>query len=570
MWLAAGELSVLYENGFLRYINYGDAELLNMIYFALRDANWGTLKASISDEQIVQNDRSFTIKYSCTHRFQRKIICIWDVIITGKEDGEIAFEISGRYVTNFYKNRSGLCLLHPANKAHAQEIEVIYPDGRIEQAVLPELIAPLDLFKNFSSLRIKKDEYWYRIDLEGDTFEIEDQRNWTDSTFKTFCTPLHLPFPILIRAGDIVRQKVIFTPESVLPKRSNDAVAPVKITVLEHLNTMPHIGVGKSSTVDGELPNTSINLLKKLEFAHYQVDVDMTATSWADLFIVDVRNANLLALPLKVSLTMGDDFTKDIEEFVWFCDKFEVDLHSILLLSAGQMTTTQKLADYATIISRKLHHIAIGIGTMYNYTEINRKRIKPQKLQFISYAIHPQEHAFDDLTIIENIPAQAETVKTAKHIYGSDTEVYITPVTFRRRFNPYVNDPTFRVWSSAQRADPRQKTAMGAVFLLGSIKTLTEAGIKNVTYFQTIGNQGFLSKFSKPYPAYAALKRIITIGAKQVIVTKSNRPLHVDCMLFDNGTILLWNYCKTQQQVLIPDGRLIDLLPLQILTIPPM
>ena len=34
--------------------------------------------------------------------------------------------------------------------------------------------------------------------FNGETFEMEDQRNWTDASFKTYCTPLSLPYPIKI------------------------------------------------------------------------------------------------------------------------------------------------------------------------------------------------------------------------------------------------------------------------------------------------------------------------------------------------------------------------------------
>ncbi len=37
---------------------------------------------------------------------------------------------------------------------------------------------------------------------------MEDQRNWTDASYKTYSTPLALPFPVEIRAGETVEQTV--------------------------------------------------------------------------------------------------------------------------------------------------------------------------------------------------------------------------------------------------------------------------------------------------------------------------------------------------------------------------
>ena len=42
------------------------------------------------------------------------------------------------------------------------------------------------------------------IRFEGDLWEMEDQRNWTDASYKTYSTPLRPPYPVEIREGDRV------------------------------------------------------------------------------------------------------------------------------------------------------------------------------------------------------------------------------------------------------------------------------------------------------------------------------------------------------------------------------
>ena len=34
------------------------------------------------------------------------------------------------------------------------------------------------------------------IRFEGDLFEMEDQHNWTDASYKTYSTPLRIPYPV--------------------------------------------------------------------------------------------------------------------------------------------------------------------------------------------------------------------------------------------------------------------------------------------------------------------------------------------------------------------------------------
>jgi hypothetical protein len=52
----------------------------------------------------------------------------------------------------------------------------------------------------------------YQLDFEGDVFQTEDQRNWGDASYKTFCTPLSLPFPVQLQKGDTVWQRVTLHP----------------------------------------------------------------------------------------------------------------------------------------------------------------------------------------------------------------------------------------------------------------------------------------------------------------------------------------------------------------------
>lgn len=46
-------------------------------------------------------------------------------------------------------------------------------------------------------------------------FETEDQRNWTDASFKTYGTPLDRPFPVAVSPGEEVHQRVrlVITPD---------------------------------------------------------------------------------------------------------------------------------------------------------------------------------------------------------------------------------------------------------------------------------------------------------------------------------------------------------------------
>ena len=66
--MRAGPLSVVFDAGDLRYLKLGEREVIRRIYAAVRDRNWGTVPAEISDLKTQMADDHFRITYTSTHR----------------------------------------------------------------------------------------------------------------------------------------------------------------------------------------------------------------------------------------------------------------------------------------------------------------------------------------------------------------------------------------------------------------------------------------------------------------------------------------------------------------------
>lgn len=81
--------------------------------------------------------------------------------------------------------------------------------------------------------------------MEGDTFEMEDQRNWTDASYKTYVRPLALPWPYLIAKGDAVDQTITLT-VSGAAGRIESADRPLSLGIGQRVagSFMPSLGVG--------------------------------------------------------------------------------------------------------------------------------------------------------------------------------------------------------------------------------------------------------------------------------------------------------------------------------------
>src|SRR3712207_13638 len=80
--------------------------------------------------------------------------------------------------------------------------------------------------------------------LEGDTFEMEDQRNWTDASYKTYVRPLALPWPYKLDAGTELEQAVTVTVEGRPAAAGTTAGGRATVRVGEAIGTVPPLGFG--------------------------------------------------------------------------------------------------------------------------------------------------------------------------------------------------------------------------------------------------------------------------------------------------------------------------------------
>ena len=138
--LRAGPLTMIYENGDLRYVRLGNKLLLLRIYSAARDRHWGTAPAVLSDVEMKIAADHFFINYVCHNKYN-DIDFVWQGAISGGADGTVRFSMDGVAQTGFMRNRLGFCVLHPMQLAGGKA-RITHVDGSTELVVFPRAIAP--------------------------------------------------------------------------------------------------------------------------------------------------------------------------------------------------------------------------------------------------------------------------------------------------------------------------------------------------------------------------------------------------------------------------------------------
>lgn len=510
MYLQAGPLHIFYEKGFLRQIKQNGTEVVRMIYFALRDHNWGTFDRKIENEVIESYEDHFSISYTCFNvkenvevgaHTDHGAIFQWEVKITGDGDGKITFEIQGKALQGVRRNRAGFCILHPIEGVAKQPVTIIHGADSNTETHFPQYIAADDPFLTIHAMRWQAASGGvYQLDFEGDIFQTEDQRNWGDASYKTFCTPLSLPFPVQLHKGDTVWQRVTL---SVLSASETTPVSEIRQVERKEQKSF---ALGVAASVETEtLPEKAINLLKSLNLSHYRIDLNPSYPNLITDFSNHCENAALLNLPLEIALTLDNLYEKQLADFIGVCLQNRLRIANLLLFSSQSLTTPQELIHQISHLKSQLPNVQIGIGTNYNFTELNRNRFEAGNADFITFSYHPQEHAFDDLSLMENTETLCYQVESAEKLYQKP--VHVSFISLRKRTNPYATNVADFSVPIDKQVDGRQKTEFGAAWMNSVLAHLSTTNVASVTILRTVGELGLLSSDGTLYPVFGCLRR---------------------------------------------------------------
>ena len=128
--------------------------------------------------------------------------------ITGTADGRLDIRRRGEAVTDFVTNRTGFVVLHPIAGVAGAPATVEEVDGKIVETNFPELISPGQPIFNIRAITHEFAPGAKVVcRMEGDIFEMEDQRNWMDASYKTYVRPLAMPWPYTSEGGRALEQK---------------------------------------------------------------------------------------------------------------------------------------------------------------------------------------------------------------------------------------------------------------------------------------------------------------------------------------------------------------------------
>ena len=553
--LRAGPLLAELHGCDLRYVRSGSNEVVRRIYMAIRDLNWGTLPVVLERQDVEEGDDSFLVRFEARNT-KHEIDFSWTGTIEGTSDGVVSYEMDGVAASAFPFAKIGLCIHHPSRETAGRLFRGSAPTTPVG-GELPRLIGPqIHLPDEGWDLPLFEPVSWFEIDLphgervrfdfEGDLFEMEDQRNWTDGSFKTSSTPAALGYHHEVSPGDRIRQRLTFRVGHATgpPKRRAEPVALVRVAGPTG-ERVPPVGLSVSSHA-GPLSRGEIERLRALQPAHLRVDL---RPGGLDSLTRAAEEASAIGCALEVALIANRDdaFGDSVIEAL---RRSDVPVARLLVFDDDtEVTPLQSLER----VRAAADNVRVGGGTNIYFNELNRNRPDPEELAVIAYSVNPQIHAFDELSLVEALEAQGETVRSARAFAGR-TPVAVTPVTLRPRFNAVATvEETGADDELPWEVDPRQMSLFGAAWTLGSVASLAEAGVESLTYFETTGPRGVMESEQPPLPAfpskpgdvfplYHVLTDVCALRGGDILASTVEEPLSLASLAVrraDDGTTLL-------------------------------
>jgi hypothetical protein len=386
------------------------------------------------------------------------------------------------------------------------------------------------------------------IRFEGDLWEMEDQRNWTDASYKTYSTPLRLPYPVEIQEGDRVWQRVTIEArggEAAIPV----AGGPVRVAVdPSRGRTIPPIGFGVAGH-GTPLGEEDVALLRALRPAHLHLTLDLTEPGWRGSLARAEQEAGALDAALEIEAIAGAGGT-GLMDLADALSGSQVSVAWVLVFADGEMVTDETVITAAReAFAQAGVETLVGGGTRAFFTELNRATLPLDAMDVVSYTLNPQVHAFDNASMTETLAAQPETVRSARAIAG-DRPLVVGPITLRLRFNPNATGPEPKPAPGElpSSVDYRQPSLFAAGWLAGSINALGNAGVEGLTYFETTGWKGLIERRDQPlrvagfhswpgmvFPVYHVLADVAEFRGGQILPVTLGDGLRVQALALRDG-----------------------------------
>lgn len=503
--LKAGRLEATLDAGALRWIRWNGVEVLRALMFLVRTPGWGTPAPEITGLDIREEATGFSVSYEAHYGVPGQGLRV-GIRLTGEASGRLRAEADIRAEAPFDTNRTGFVILHPLDGFAGTEVTVDHASSPARNLVIPAQISPgqpvMDMraitHRPVAGLEVE-------TRFEGDIFEMEDHRNWSDASFKTYSRPIGLPYPYKLEPAAPVTQAVTVTLSD--QGAEDQAVSAVAVPEIAG-QLLPDYALPLDRLADAQAALAWPDALHALApgWILLRHDASLEAPE-ADLSplaqLISLTEAKLEVQAILAGVT---DEESDAE-LAALAARFKAAGISPRRIGAFAKVDEQSFqpgearpphpSEEAIAASLQRHFPAaerIG-GSPAFFTEFNRKRPDPSLWQGLSFTTTPVVHAVDDASVMETLQSLPHILSSARALSGG-LPLLVGPTGIGARINPYgpgpsVNDPEMREGMAAR--DPRQRALFAAAWTVGYLARIAPFAPSRFAFGAPAGAFGLIS-----------------------------------------------------------------------------
>ncbi|MCX7281201.1 MAG: hypothetical protein NTX21_06545, partial [Alphaproteobacteria bacterium] len=492
---SAGALSLHISDGAVRRLCWHGVEVVRGIACPIRDSNWATCISVLAEESVTETPAGFEVRQV---RLVANDALRVELVFKGSTDGTFQAVSEISVYREYITNRAGFTLLHPLQHIAGTPLSVAHPDGLVTVSEFPLLISPHQVAAGISALRHVVNGIDVDITFHGEIFEMEDQRNWSDASFKTYCRPLSLPRPYRLNAGEIHLQEIAIRFQGT-PAKSPGASASTG-AVLEWRDgagTVPRLAV---AIEDGTLPGSCARgLYRLLKPAILQLRVTPQTAAAVCESAKELTAASLAEIELEIVVPSTDDPQRALARVAADCKKAPLAVARVLALPESYLQCYQPGGpwpagptprDLLPHARAAFSDAGIGSGVLTYFPELNRCR--PGPCDYVTHGATAITQSADDHTVIENLEGLSHVLKSGRALAG-ERDYRLGLVAIGMRSNPYGSGIVENVRQnrvSMAGADPRQRGLFAAAWAVGAVAATEGHGVSSMALSALVGPFG--------------------------------------------------------------------------------
>ena len=502
--LRAGPLSLALVGGRFGPVHAHGHEVWHGLAFLFRDAGWGTpepvfdvLHPHIEGEGFALSLRGrIPCAPSDVAGQPAEDACIGlDLQVRGDADGSLHFVAQATPSHDLLSNRCGWVLMHPMSAAGCA-VQVQHVDDRISWSTLPHEVPA---WPPFTAVRGVRHEYapghWAEAQLPDEDYELEDQRNNADASFKTYSRSNAMPRPYVLRQGQSWSREVHLRLLGQPPALACPAPTPIPTptpTLRWPLapDAAPALRLGLAITPDMTRSPAAWVLAVLAQwrpaFLHLTLwpDTLNDAVDWSGVRTLLQAAGASLRLDLCGREGLGQGAAADAA-----CRALAQQL-ALVGVVPGAVAALPCGAQAASFLRQVFPASAIGGGTPHFFAQLNRLEVSGGE-DFMGFTVCPIVHGAEDDAVMNGLQSLPSMLETARRRHPA-RDWHLGPSGLSARASPLGRQPHSdgqkRVALAAR--DPRSRGLLGAAWLLGHLAVAAHARVQAVTLPALLGEDG--------------------------------------------------------------------------------